>query len=74
MIVSRATEMSDRNNHYDNDVLVNPFIDDTLASKNNKTSGYFSQDIDNDGVIEIPLTSPFTGYIGTSSAKTHKQH
>lgn len=55
--------------YYDNDVLVNPFIDDTLASKTTRLPGYFSQDIDNDGVIEIPLTSPFTGYIGTSSAK-----
>lgn len=56
--------------YYEKGALVNPFLlDDTLALKTSRLPGYYSQDIDNDGLIEIPVTSPFTGYIGVSSAK-----
>jgi len=33
-----------------------------LMAKTTRPSGYFSMDIDNDGVVEIPTLSPFPGY------------
>lgn len=55
--------------YFSDDNLLNPFLDNDLATKTARQPGYLSQDIDNDGTIEIPTTTPFTGYIGTDTLK-----
>ena len=47
---------------FKNNQLQNPLVENSLTINTSRPSGYFSTDINNDGVIEIPVTMPFTGY------------
>lgn len=46
---------------YQNNQLFNPFIQDTALMKTSRLPGYYSCDIDRDGIVEIPVTVPFIG-------------
>ncbi len=49
--------------YYRNGVLVNSFgLGDSVLAKTSRPLGYNSEDIDFDGVIEIPIVKPFIGY------------
>lgn len=61
---------------YTKDKLQNPMVtfskNDKLMQSTSRSSGYSSMDIDDDGVVEIPITSTMMGYenyLDTSSEK-----
>ena len=53
----------------DENVIVSPTLDFTgLADMTSRQPGYSSADYDGDGIVEIPVVTPFLGYFQSGSA------